>query len=230
MTARTDVLGHAGKTSGGSARRRLPAWILPSLGVALGINVVLFLLLPLLTQTRVPPELGSQPVGVSLVRLREPEPPPVEREEIPRPRPEPRKPLMTDAFQPELFKPRFDKLEMPALNLQVDTRIMGAPSDIGLKLYYNAEELDQPPQAIAKIPPLYPYRAKRMEVEGFVKVRFLVDAKGAVNNITILESQPEGMFESSVMKILPTWKLSPGKILGEPVSSWVVTTIRFELG
>jgi protein TonB len=164
------------------------------------------------------------------VRLREPEPPPEEEEEISRPLPEPRKPVTADTFQPELFQPRFEKLEMPALNLRVDTRIMGAPSDIGLKLYYNAEDLDQPPRAIAKVPPLYPYRAKRMEIEGYVKVRFLVDKKGAVTNITVLESQPEGVFESSVKKILPTWRFNPGKIMGEPVSSWVVTTIRFELG
>jgi protein TonB len=37
------------------------------------------------------------------------------------------------------------------------------------------------------------------------------------------------VFEDSVLQTLPSWKFSPGKVVGEPVSSWVVTTIRFEL-
>jgi protein TonB len=228
MTARSAMFRRRTEGNRGSAGKRFPAWILPALCAALGINAVLFLLLPLLTQTRVSPVVGSEPVGVNLVRLPEPDPPP--EEEPPRPPPEPRKPVLSDAFQPELLKPRFEKLEMPTLNLRVDSRLVGIPSDIGLKLFYDAQELDQPPQALAKVPPLYPYKAKRMEIEGFVKVRFLVDEKGKVSRITILESEPEGMFESSVMRILPAWKFTPGKIMGAPVSSWVVTTIRFELG
>jgi len=215
--------------AGGAPRRRLPAWLLPALAAALGINAVLFLLLPLLTQVRVSPLVGSDPLGVSLVRLPEPEPPPVD-EEPPRPPPEPRRPVLSDVLRPELLQPRFEELEMPVLDLQVDSRLVGVPSDMGLRLFYEAQDLDQPPQALAKVPPLYPYKAKRMEIEGYVKVRFLVDEKGEVSRITVLEAEPEGMFESSVLRILPTWKFTPGKILGEPVPSWVVTTIRFELG
>jgi periplasmic protein TonB len=216
--------------SGGSLRRRFPAWVLPSLSVALGINAILFLLLPMLTNIRVPAVVAGDPVAVTLVRLPEPEPPREEEKEPPEPTQAMRKPVASDTFQPELLSPRLAEMEMPALNLRMEPRLVGAPSDIGLNVFFNAEDLDEPPQVLAKIPPLYPYRAKRMEIEGFVKVKFLVDEKGAVSRMTVLEAEPEGMFEESVMKILPSWKFSPGRVLGDPVSSWVVTTIRFELG
>ena len=53
------------------------------------------------------------------------------------------------------------------------------------------------------------------------------DCTMTFNLLTQLQPLLGGM--DSVLKMLPTWKFSPGKILGEPVSSWVVTTIRFEL-
>ena len=59
--------------------------------------------------------------------------------------------------------------------------------------------------------------------------KFLVDEEGTVSSVSVLDSSPEGVFEDSVLQTLPSWKFSPGRILGEPVSSWVVTTIRFEL-
>lgn len=215
---------------GGSlGRRRFPVWVLPCFVVALGINAVLFLLLPLLSHSRVSPEIGSEPVGVNLVRLPEPEPP-VEEEELPRPPEDPPEPVLSGAFEPELFTPRLRNLDMPALNLKIDARPLGAPSDLGLRLFYNAEDLDQPPLALAKVPPLYPFRAKRMDIEGYVKVRFLVDEEGQVSRITVLESEPQGVFDAAVLHALPSWKFQPGRIMGEPVSSWVVTTIRFELG
>jgi protein TonB len=62
-----------------------------------------------------------------------------------------------------------------------------------------------------------------------VKVKFLVDEEGKVSRVSILESSPKGVFEESVLQTLPSWKFSPGRILGESVSTWVVTTIRFEL-
>jgi protein TonB len=57
----------------------------------------------------------------------------------------------------------------------------------------------------------------------------LVDEEGTVSHVSVLDASPKGVFEDSVLQTLPSWKFSPGKVVGEPVSSWVVTTIRFEL-
>jgi len=117
---------------------------------------------------------------------------------------------------------------MPSISSEINLDLIGN-IDSGISLIFNADEIDQPPSALAKMPPLYPYKAKRLEIEGYVKVKFLVDETGAVSQISILEASPKGLFEDSVFKALPSWEFAPGKILGEPVSSWVITTIRFEL-
>jgi TonB family protein len=46
-----------------------------------------------------------------------------------------------------------------------------------------------------KFKPFYPREALRMGVEGKVRVRMLVDGKGKVCAVTVLESSPKGVFE-----------------------------------
>ena len=48
-----------------------------------------------------------------------------------------------------------------------------------------------------KIKPPYPKQALRMGVEGKVRVRLLVDGKGKVSTVTILESTPKGIFDKT---------------------------------
>lgn len=207
---------------------RLPLWVLPAFAFALLVNGLLFFLLPLLTQQG--PTLAdmTEPVVVNLVRVPEEEPPPPEEEP---PTPEMEEPQeIPEFFTPDLFRPDLQPLEMDPIPFQMELnpRLLSGPP-VALKRFYEAGDLDQPPRPLVKMPPLYPYKAKRLEIEGFVKVKFLVDEEGTVSRVSVLESSPEGVFEDSVLQTLPSWKFSPGRIMGESVASWVVTTIRFEL-
>jgi protein TonB len=207
---------------------RLPRWVLPALAFALLVNGLLFFLLPLMAQKGPTLPDMTEPVTVNLVRVPEQEPPPPEEEP---PVPEMETPQeIPEFFTPDLFRPEVQPLEMDPIpfRIELNPKLMSGPP-VALKRFYEAAELDQPPRPLAKMPPLYPYKAKRLEIEGFVKVKFLVDEQGTVSSVSVLDSSPEGVFEDSVLQTLPSWKFSPGRILGEPVSSWVVTTIRFEL-
>jgi protein TonB len=206
---------------------RLPLWILPALAFALLVNGVLFLLLASLTQTTPSVSEMTEPAPVHLVRVREQEPPPPEEEPLPPEREEPEE--IPEFVTPDL-RPRMEPLEMDPLPFPVELnpRIMSGPP-IAVRRFYDLGELDHPPRPLVKMPPMYPFKAKRLEIEGYVKVKFLVDEEGAVSRLSILEASPKGVFEASVLQSLPTWKFSPGVIMGEPVASWVVTTIRFEL-
>jgi protein TonB len=205
-----------------------PLWVLPAGLFALAVNVLLLLLLPLLSHLRAPEADMTEPVGIQLVRIREKEPPPEEEEEREPPEEEKQEEMIED-FQPDLVQPKIQTPDMPALQFEVNTKLIdGAPTS-GISMFFNAADLDHPPRALMKAPPLYPYKAKRLEIQGYVKVKFLVDETGLVSRITVLDAEPKGMFEESVLASLPNWKFSPGKVLGEPVSSWVTTTIRFEL-
>ena len=48
-----------------------------------------------------------------------------------------------------------------------------------------------------KTKPDYPKQALRMGIEGKVRVRLLIDGKGKVKTVTILESTPKGVFEKA---------------------------------
>jgi len=218
---------------------RLPLWVFPALAFALFVNGLVFLLLPLLTQKGPAIPDMTEPVAVNLVRVGEEEPPLREDES---PVPEMEEPEeMPEFFEPDLLRPDVQPLEMDSVPFRVELnpRLMGGPR-IALKgfqgqgegdhpRFYEQGEVDHPPRPLVKMPPVYPYKAKRLEIEGFVKVRFLVDEEGTVSRLSILDSSPKGVFEDSVLQTLPLWKFAPGRVLGESVSSWVVTTIRFEL-
>ncbi len=98
-----------------------------------------------------------------------------------------------------------------------------------LKGVYNLSELDRPLIPLVKIPPIYPLRAKRMGIQGWVKVRFVVDEKGEVKDIKIIESKPKGVFESATINAVSKWKFSPGTVDGIPVKTLVEITIKFKL-
>ena len=94
---------------------------------------------------------------------------------------------------------------------------------------FEAGDLDHPPAILARVPPPYPYRARQMEVEGHVRVRFLVTPDGRAEHIEILDAEPPGFFEDAVLQSVPTWTFRPGEVGGTPVASWMATTVRFQL-
>ncbi|ABA88101.1 periplasmic energy transduction protein, TonB-related protein [Syntrophotalea carbinolica DSM 2380] len=94
---------------------------------------------------------------------------------------------------------------------------------------FNLDEVDRRPQGISTMQPLYPYQARRMAIEGYVTVRFLVTHNGSVDELTILKAEPEGVFEQAVKSTLRHWRFKPGQKNGRPVATWVKTSIEFKL-
>ena len=79
------------------------------------------------------------------------------------------------------------------------------------------------------MPPVYPPSAKRRGIEGWVKVRFVVNPRGEVQDVSIVDAKPPGVFDDSVTRCVFGWRFQPGTVDGTPVSAWVETTVRFEL-
>jgi protein TonB len=125
------------------------------------------------------------------------------------------------------------KMDLPRLSFEINPKLVSgipvAPPDVS-GFYYDQGDVDQTPVPIFKMKPLYPYRARRLNITGEVKVSFVVDEYGQVSRIKIIDANPPGIFEDSVIRTLPSWKFSPGKIAGKPVAVLVVTTIEFKMG
>jgi protein TonB len=199
-------------------------WILPALVVSLLVNCALLGLASLLSSEQSLPQDITEPVAVRLVEFSPPERAREKKVNEWR-KPEPRTTL---DFIPDLVTPQPYAASMPAIALAIDPRLLGSPG-WGGDLIFDIDDLDQPPQAIVRVSPVYPYEARQREIEGYARVKFLVTADGRVSRVSILDASPPGLFEETVLKTVPTWKFSPGKISGKSVAAWVLTTIRFEL-
>lgn len=201
---------------------RVPVW---AVAVSLAVNFSLLGLISLLSSERKPPQDLTDPIAISLVKLEVPEVAPQDQLKEPD-KPEPEE--QTD-FQPDLFRPDLSRgQDMFDLGVAISFGGAGA-GDAAEEFVFEAYELDQPPQVVMRVPPVYPYRARERGTEGAVQIKMLINTDGTVGEVLILEARPKGVFEEAVLKAVPQWKFRPGKIDGEPVTAWVVTTVRFEL-
>lgn len=94
---------------------------------------------------------------------------------------------------------------------------------------YEQMSLDTIPTAQSKNKPDYPYRARRMNVTGFVEIRFLVNNSGRVEKVEIIQAKPKGVFEESVRETVLGWRFNPGIKNNRAVATWMATTIDFGL-
>lgn len=108
-----------------------------------------------------------------------------------------------------------------------NTSPSGSPS-VG-KSEFQLGEVDEAPRIISKAEPSYPYTARRRKIDGKVIVRFLVDPKGKVQKPRIIQANPEGVFEDSVLAAIRKWRFKPGYFKGQAVATWVVLPVYFKL-
>jgi protein TonB len=94
---------------------------------------------------------------------------------------------------------------------------------------FSLDQVDSHPRLTGKVNPTYPFQAKRRGIEGKVILRFLVDKKGQVSQVSVKHAQPEGTFEQSAIKAVRQWQFEPAKKDGRFVATWVEVPIRFEL-
>ena len=192
---------------------------------AVVLNIVLFGSAALLSRDRPVRQTSTAPIFVNLVTLKPATPPlPEKKREIPRPKPKPKMDFTPELAQPSLRGP---------VPLDVQVRIdpslfIGGPERA--EFIFNSGDLDQPPRKMLPVSePVYPYKARQRNIEGYVKVKLLVRTDGTVGEVSVLDAQPRGLFDAATLRTVPQWRFQPGVIDGQAVPSWVVTTIRFTL-
>jgi len=90
-------------------------------------------------------------------------------------------------------------------------------------------EVDTRPQLVRHFQPVYPFSAKRKNIEGRVTVRFVVDKTGMVLNPFVIDATPEGVFEDAALKAVSRWRFKPAILNKTPVDVYVVVPLTFEL-
>lgn len=62
---------------------------------------------------------------------------------------------------------------------------------------------------IERVFPKYPKLAVESQLSGFVVMTFNVNQQGHVTDITVVESNPEGVFDEAAVQALSKWKYGP---------------------
>jgi protein TonB len=93
-----------------------------------------------------------------------------------------------------------------------------------------SETVDVPPKATRRLSPDYPSGARRKGIEGYVTLSLLVTETGHVEDVVVLDSYPEGIFDTSATEIVTQWEFVPGEYDNQPVPVRVTQTLRYSLG
>lgn len=92
------------------------------------------------------------------------------------------------------------------------------------------DTVDQQPRALARTPLEYPPRAKAKEIEGYVLLSILINEQGVVEDVKVLEADPQGTFEEVAIRNIKKWKFEPARYQGKAVKTWINQPITFQLG
>ncbi|MFO7962633.1 MAG: energy transducer TonB [Desulfobacterales bacterium] len=203
---------------------------------ALILNVALFSVMPGLLSTASDMQHDAiQPHTVNVIRVKRREEPPKKR--IQEKEPEQREESLKKHVKKDVFRKKpLNRLRLPFEINPSLPQMPGVTPTLYMEKYavhgldaYEMGDIDKPISPLAQVPPVYPMRARRLGIEGWVQVKLLVSEKGEVEQVEITESDPKGVFEDSVISCVQNWRFSPGTLYGEPVKTWVQTTIRFNL-
>ncbi|MDY6903548.1 MAG: energy transducer TonB [Thermodesulfobacteriota bacterium] len=203
---------------------------------ALGLNLLLFLLMPrLMHHSPAPPVIEKIVPHVQVARVhrpghekkrvvRRPAPPPEPPPEV-RQQSVPDRPVKPELTMPFDINPHLpsgpNTLDLPPLEAEP---VAPAGMDI-----FSETDLDAPLTVLVQAPPSYPLRARRLGIEGRVTVSFIVNESGHVENIQILSADPENVFENSVRQCVSQWRFKPATVDGTPVKVRRVMPIKFKL-
>lgn len=77
--------------------------------------------------------------------------------------------------------------------------------------------------------PRYPISAARQKVRGWVKLKFSINPQGVPEDIEVLESQPEEIFDQAAIDALARWKYRPKMDNGKPVKQENLS-VRIDFG
>jgi protein TonB len=88
--------------------------------------------------------------------------------------------------------------------------------------------LDHTPGVRHRVAPVYPHSLKNAGVEGAVTVVFVVDEKGYVSDVRVLDASHRE-FEEPTLRAVGKWRFEPGRKNGAPVRFRMQVPIVFSL-
>jgi protein TonB len=91
------------------------------------------------------------------------------------------------------------------------------------------DTVDSPPRPVFQAPMTYPPRARAQGIEGYVDFSVLIGITGEIEQIEIVESNPQGVFDQAALQGIQQWRFDPATYQGQAVRAWARQRIRFDL-
>lgn len=118
-------------------------------------------------------------------------------------------------------------LDIPAPDISVRPELTSSFKIPPMKASLNVDAINP----IVNPDPVYPSRAKRLNLEGHVKVKYRVGKDGKVINksIKVIESNPPGVFDIASIRAIARWRFEPLIVDGEAIEFDKINQLEFEL-
>jgi protein TonB len=159
---------------------------------------------------------------VDFVRVQEQEQVREKQRELPEPPQKPEEPPKPDMPRPSQAQ---NQMAGEALNIGPVAMNTDLNLEAGIAGGGNSDYLP-----IVKVQPVYPRRALRRGIEGYVVVEFTVTSKGTVRSPRVVEAEPPELFNEAAMEAALKFKYRPKTINGETVEvAGVRNIIRFQI-
>lgn len=85
------------------------------------------------------------------------------------------------------------------------------------------------PKVVYSQEPVYPERARLNGWEGTVRLRFIVNTQGAVDEVTVVESSGHREIDQAAIDCIKQWRFSPALKAGVPIAAAVTMPVAFDL-
>jgi len=99
---------------------------------------------------------------------------------------------------------------------------------IPLERYYTSREVDVRAEPLNDPPLIYPQQAYQMRTRGKVMLRILINERGGVDEVTVLESDPRGVFDEAALDASRSLQFSSAMRFGHRVKSQKMIEVVFD--
>ena len=79
------------------------------------------------------------------------------------------------------------------------------------------------------VAPVYPSKALRQSVEGWVDLEFTLDVQGSIQDITVKNTVPTGVFEKTAVDAVSQWRYQPVTRNGAAIEQRSAIRVQFKL-
>jgi len=126
-----------------------------------------------------------------------------------------------DAVMAPAGSPPVEASEFPKPARPVAGAVAGRSTDPRLPLdrYFTSNEVDVRAEPLNDPPLIYPDHAYRMRVRGKVVLRILIDERGNVDDVSVLESRPPQVFDGAALDAARALQFSPALRHGRAVKT-----------